>query len=354
MIDRVSAFLEEAIDRQVFPGCTVGIIAGDRQWYGAFGRCTYETDSMPVSEQTVYDVASITKSIPVASLALRLIEDGRLKLDGRLIDTLPEFVGGYRESIAIRHLLTHTLDFGFQLSSLKDLRGDAILEKILSAPLRGEPGAVFSYANASSILLGLVVERITGLSLDEAADLYFFKPLGMQYTTFHPERLSGTQVAPTEDDPWRGRIIRAEVHDESAWALRPRIVGSAGLFSTAPDLIKFAAMLLNGGMVEGMRFFLPETVAAMHADALAEQGIGRAGLGWELSQPSFMGKQCGNVTFGKTGFTGCSVVIDPPRDAAMVLLSNHTYPQRWKDRLLINEVRGGLADIIFKLIDAVR
>ncbi|MBN1577224.1 MAG: beta-lactamase family protein [Chitinispirillaceae bacterium] len=354
MIAKVSAFLEDAISRRIFPGCSAGVIAAGRQWCGTSGNFTYEPGSESVGEETVYDVASITKSLPVSALALKLIEQGEFNLDDRLIDTVPEFSGDYRQAITIRHLLTHTLDFGFRLSSFKHPGGDALFKKILSAPLRSEPGTVFSYANATSILLGLVLERLTGQPLDEAADVYFFKPLGMNRTTFHPGRFSAGTVAPTEYDPWRGRVVCAEVHDESAFALRPRVVGSAGLFSTAPDLLKFAAMLLDGGITGGRRFFSPETVGLMHTNALAASGNGCTGCGWELKTQSFMGGRCSDVTFGKTGFTGCSMVIDPMRKAAIMLLSNHTFPRRRHDRSQINAVRAGLADIVFEAVDAVR
>ncbi|MBN1306856.1 MAG: beta-lactamase family protein [Chitinispirillaceae bacterium] len=354
LVAKVSAYLEDAVNRRVFPGCSAGVIAGDCRWCGSFGKLTYEPASDSVSEETVYDVASITKSLPVSSLALTLIEKGVLNCDDRLIDTVPEFNGGYRQEITIRHLLTHTLDFGFRLSAFKHLSGSELLAKILSAPLRRAPGSTFSYANATSILLGLSVERLSGRPLDEAADGCFFKPLGMRRTTFHPERLAAGAVAPAEDDPWRGRVVCAEVHDESAFALRPRIVGSAGLFSTAPDLLKFAAMLIDKGTAGGKRFFLPETIGMMHSNALAAGGNGCTGYGWELAKRSFMGKRCGAATFGKTGFTGCSIVVDPGRKTAIVLLSNHTFPRRRRDRSLINEVRAGLADIVFEAVATVR
>lgn len=350
MIDKITGFLENAIERHVFPGCSVAIIANKQRWCGSFGAYTYEPGSQRVLTDTIYDVASITKAVPVSSLALKLIGEGMTGMDKPLIDLVPEFTGGYRESITVRHLLTQTLDFGFRLSDLKHLGGEAVLNAILAAPMRSAPGEVYSYANATSILLGLFLERLTGVPLDEAAQFYLFGPLAMESTTFHPDRFDSAKIVPTEDDPWRGRVIRAEVHDESAFLLRPGIVGSAGLFSTASDLLSFAAMLLSGGTVKGKRLFSPDMLAMMHTDALPGRPD-RTGYGWELNQPVFMGKLCSGTSFGKTGFTGCSMLIDPERAAAVVLLSNHTWPHRRKDRSIINGLRAGLADIVFGHID---
>ena len=351
VIEKVASFLEEAIERRVFPGCTVGIIVKGKKWKRAFGRYSYDAGALPVTDDTVYDVASITKAVPVSCLALKLIEGNGIALDDRLIDILPEYTGGYRQYVTFRHLLTHTLDFGFRLSSFRHLTGDRLMEKLLSAPLQSPPGSVYSYANGTSILLGLAIERRMGMTIDEAAQRIFFSPLGMFHTTFHTGRLDAGVVAPTEYDPWRKRIVRAEVHDESAYALGPAIVGSAGLFSTAADLLKFASMLISKGLAHNRRFFRAETVERMHTDYCPVEG-GRTGLGWELVQPSFMGMRCSEATFGKTGFTGCSMVIDPQRKSAVVLLSNHVHPQRTSDRSVINSVRAGLADIVFGTADA--
>jgi CubicO group peptidase (beta-lactamase class C family) len=351
VIEKVKSLLEGAIEQHVFPGCTVGIMVNGKKLKRAFGRFTYDADAEMVTDDTVYDVASITKAVPVSCLALKLIENGEIAIDDRLIDLLPDYTGNYRQYITFRHLLTHTLDFGFRLSSFRHLTGDRLMEKILSAPLESAPGSVYSYANGTSILLGMAIERRMGMALDEAAQRTFFTPLGMQQTTFHPEKIDMNKVAPSEYDPWRKRMVRAEVHDESAFALHPTIVGSAGLFSTAADLLKFASMLVNDGSAYNRRFFKTETVALMHTNCCPVGGT-LTGLGWELAQPAFMGKRCSAATFGKTGFTGCSMVVDPERKAAVVLLSNHVHPERQSDRLIINKVRGGLADIVFEAVTA--
>ncbi len=345
----IASYLNECITRHIFPGCALAYITAGQKTIITAGKLTYDPTSAGVTEQTVYDVASITKAIPTSCLALTLCQDGVWSPSSRLIDFLPEFTGSFREEITIRNLLTHTLDFDFQLSAKKHLPQEALLETILTAPLRTPPGTTFAYANATSILLGLAVERACGMPLNEAAHKFFFEPLGMTQSSFFPEPQWLRFIAPTEDDPWRGRTICGEVHDESAWVLRPGVVaGSAGLFSTAPDLLRFVEMILFEGALDGCRFFTGETIALMHTNALPPAIGASAALGWELDQPVFMGTTSTPTTFGKTGFTGCSVVIDPGRETGMVLLTNHTFPRRRGDRNEINAVRRDVADMIFE------
>ena len=338
--------IERAMEAQVFPGCVVGLIdSSGVKTVLPFGRYCYEHDSPRVRARTVYDVASITKAIPTSSLALRLLEQGKLHLHDRLIRYVPEFRNPHREHVQIHHLLTHTLHFGFPLSSLKNEAPETLLEAICEMPFKSRPGEVFSYANATSVLLGMVVERILGESLDAAADREFFKPLRMHETTFHPlQSFEKGDIVPTEIDNWRGGVVQGEVHDESAWALK-RPSGSAGLFSTAPDLLIFIGMLLNRGSWKGTAFFSEETILSMSTNQIAHTGS-CTGLGWELSQRRYMGKRCSARCIGKTGFTGCMCICDLERGMGMVLLSNCTYPKRKADKELINSVRRDVADII--------
>jgi CubicO group peptidase (beta-lactamase class C family) len=357
--------IHRAIEERVIPGCVVGTAdrAGVRLLL-SFGRFTYEADAPAVRENTVYDVASITKSIPLSCMALRLIDEGKLHPEHRLIDYVPELRNSDREKVLIRHLLTHTLHFGFALSSLKGASPAAIMDAILKRPFASRPGLFFSYANATSILLGLVVERLCGESLERAAQRVFFTPLGMKRTVFHPlNRFAKEEIVPTEIDPWRGGTVQGEVHDESAWALSrgtagegekehiiPCTPGSAGLFSAVPDLLVFLQMLLKGGRLGGRRYFSGGAVRRMHTNQIADMGLS-TGLGWELNQPRYMGRYCSKSTFGKTGFTGCYCLCDPEKKLALVLLSNCTFPRRKPDKEAINALRRDVADLILQPAD---
>lgn len=347
MIDQIRNDLQAAVDASVFPGCVAGVYYRNCMQVIAVGRLSYDSNSAEVTEETIYDVASITKAIPVSSLVLKLINDGQISASDQLIRYVPQFRGANREEILIQHLLTQTLSFNFRLSDYKEMNSAEIMDRILTADFNFPPGYRFYYTNATSILLGMVVEHCAGKTLDKVAAEYFFEPLDMKRTSFDVSMFDSCSIAPTEVDPWRGRLIRGEVHDESAWALRPRVVGSAGLFSTVPDILIFARMLLEDGSYKGRCFFNPEVLSLMHTNQLSGLN-GWTGLGWELNQKSFMGRLCSESAFGKTGFTGCSVVIDPCKKAAVVLLSNHIHPQRRSSRDTINKVRCNLADYVWK------
>lgn len=332
---------------QVFPGCVIGVLVGERQFVFPFGRFTYEDTSPVVQEDTVYDVASITKAIPTSSLALSLIDQNRLAIDDPAILYLPELEVAQKEDIKVWHLLTQTLDWDLRLSHQKELSPQEMLQSIMSATLKRKPGTSYTYTNTTSVLLGILVERVAKKSLDQLADEEFFDPLAMSHTTFHPERFSKDHVAPSEIDSWRNREIRGEVHDESAYVLREKFVpGSAGLFSTVPDLLAFLTMLIHKGVYQGRRFFTEKIVEKMMTNQIAHLHK-TTGLGWELEQPWYMGRYASEHTFGKTGFTGCHVLVDIPKQKALVLLSNSTYPKRPESKDALHAVRRALADIIF-------
>jgi CubicO group peptidase (beta-lactamase class C family) len=370
----ITTCTEKAIRARVFPGCVVGVVRkkGLRKIL-PFGNLTYEPESLAVQGDTIYDVASVTKSIPTAMLALMLIEQGKLKLTDKLIDHVPEYRNSYRKIVAIKHLLTYTIG-GPQLSRMKDRTLDEILESAYSFELTRTPGSVFAYSNAPALLLGIAVERAGGDTLDKLAQEYFFGPLGMNRTTFHPQRDRAIyrSVAPTEIEKGgepiglaSGRTqstvdgptgltsapvdgARGIVHDESArvFAKEEIVVGHAGLFSTVPDILNFMEMLLHEGEYMNKQYFSSEIIREMSTNQIP--GLGEStGLGFELKQP-FMGKYAGKHTFGKTGFTGTSFVCDIEKGIALVILSNRTYPARPKDRGAIDAFRAGIADMVFR------
>lgn len=353
MFESLTEYLKKAISEHAFPGCSVGVVSSFGVWTGSAGNLTYEAGAAEVTENTVYDIASITKAIPVSLLTLMLVERRELSFDDCLYTIIPEYTGNYREQVTIKHLLTHTLPFGFRMSSLAVLPPEELLASILSAHLTAAPGTVFSYANATSILLGLVLERVMGLTLDNAADRFLFGPLGMKSTTFHPKRFDREIVAPTEFDDVQRDYVRGEVHDESARRFYPKIVGSAGLFSTVPDMLRCLSVLVDDGMCGNELLFDKSTICHMQENVLLPHFGNRASYGWELDQ-TFMGERRNEKCFGKTGFTGCSVVVDPVRKVGIVLLSNHVHPKRRDDRAVINTIRCTAADLIYDAIDSAR
>ncbi|MBD3239524.1 MAG: serine hydrolase, partial [Chitinivibrionales bacterium] len=295
----------------------------------------------------IFDVASITKLVPTSTLALQLIDRQLISADTPAADYLSELTGPCASQLRVRHLLTHTVDFGLRLSSRKDLPAERILSDILTAQPVSPPGSVFSYANATSLLLGILVERACdGRSLGDIAQRHLFEPLGMHDSTFEPDAVDPARTVPTERDPWRGREIRGEIHDESAWKLRPLLVpGSAGLFSTVPDLLAYLSMLLNGGEAGGERLLSKSAVNAMFTNQIAALDMS-TGLGCELNQPRYMGSQAEHL-IGKTGFTGCVVMCSRRAGRGLAFLSNATWPDRSTERAAIDAVRRDVADIVF-------
>ncbi len=348
MRQKLNTLINKAIHNHTFPGCVIGVVTrnGIKQVL-PFGRFTYETDSPEMEENTVFDVASLTKSIPTAGLALKAVEQEMIVLEEPVVRWLPELDNEFRDEIQVKHLLTHTLDFNLQLSTHKDASPEDILNTIFTADLKGPPGNRFCYCNASSILLGILVERVFEEKLDTLADNYFFTPLSMSRTSFRPPEYEKEEIVPTEIDAWRGRVIQGEMHDESGWKLNEIMIpGSAGLFSTVPDLMVFMEMLIHDGEYGSKRFFTHETVKQLSTNQIPETGS-CTGLGWELNQVRYMGSRCSQRTIGKTGFTGCVVVDDLEKGIGFVLLSNYTWPHRKGRKEMINELRRDVADIVF-------
>ncbi len=343
--------LEQGVKDKVFPGAVVGVVtqSGERILVPV-GHFAYENDSPIVEASTVYDVASITKSIPTGCLALKLIEEGKLKLDDKLVTYLPQYHNNYTNDVLIKHLLTYSVILNFPIPgfSIQTATPEEVRHNLLTTDLKYPPGEVAQYSNSPALLLGMVIEKITGTTIDKLTQEYFFEELDMKHSTFAPTLPES--IPPTEVDDWRG-VVQGFVHHETSFVLgKDHPCGCAGLFSNVPDLLAFLEVLLNEGEFRGEEFFSPEMVKQMHTNQLSVSDA-FMGLGWELNEPRFMGKFAHPDMFGKTGFTGTVCVIDPNRDVAFVLLSNCTYPKRKSSREAINEVRRDISDIVFGTYD---
>lgn len=350
MEDLITARIRRAITEKVFPGCVVGWVKGDsKRSIIPLGCFTYAPDAQLVNADSMFDVASITKAIPGSAAILTLLDKNKIDLDDKLVKFIPEF-GNFdnKKEVTIKHLLTYTLDLDvLAMASLKTKTADEIINYIIRAPLKNRPGSKFLYANSTAFFFGFIVEKVTGQKLDAFSKDYFFRPLGMTRTTFHPEEFNKQEIIPTEIDEWRGGLLQGIVHDESAFILNKKYIsGIAGLFSTVPDLLNFEEMLLHNGVKDNIRYFSEAIIAQMHTNQLEVIGVS-AGLGWEMNDPMRMGKFSKEI-IGKTGFTGCMVMINFIRDTALAILSNRVYPRRPNDGgEAINEVRRDIANMIF-------
>ena len=355
--NNIERLLEQAEAADVFHKAVVGFILPD----GSTRIIPFNTP-----EDTVFDIASLTKVCPTSTLALSYILEGKLSVDTKVIDYIPELQTNYREDIRIFHLLTHSLDYRVPMKTLRTLPPEGILDALFTYQFEKAPGADFNYGNPASVLLGMILQRLTGKDLQQQGRERFFEPLGMSRSGWDPltrdwNPISKEEISPTEICEFRGREIQGEIHDESAWVLRKLFpVGSAGMFSCVPDLLKFVKMVLNDGtavndagekirvapagilkMVSENAFLQPQSRAFSTA-----QGACTA-LGWELNSEKFMGTRVSPHAFGKTGFTGASIVADPSKGAAAVLLSNFTYPHREKNADRIHAFRALLSDTFF-------
>lgn len=325
MPKEIDTLAAEAVRNQTFPGCVVAIVRKGERRVQAYGTIAYNGE--PVREDTVYDVASITKSIPVSSLVLTLIDRKSLALNDLVRTWIPELQNDH--AATVEDLLKYRV-YGEPMSLIAHLSPKEIQRHIFQAGFSDLPGESH-YSNLPAYLLGIIIERVSGKTIDVLARDEFFGPLNM-HSTFFP--VAGyvsdpsLSIAPTET--LEDGDIHGIVHDESArvFAREGKAVGHAGLFSTAHDLATFAESLLAGGF--------PHVVKGA-----------QKGLGWELNHGVFMGKKFGPRTFGKTGFTGTSIVCDTDRSLALIILSNRTYPTRPADNTAINAFRGALADIAF-------
>jgi serine-type D-Ala-D-Ala carboxypeptidase len=266
--------------------------------------------------------------VATTTAAMLLYEDGKLELDAPVGRYLPSFSGGAKGDVTVRHLLTHTSG----LPAGADTRGKTRAQRVGSlvrTPLRGTPGKSVTYSDVGFVVLGEVLERAAGEPLPGLLERRVYEPLGMGATGFKPG--SGcASCAPT----WRtaaGEPVRGVVHDPTARALGG-IAGNAGLFSTAADLSRFAAMLAGGGELEGVRVLKEETLRTFTERQV--DAPGRA-LGWEVPKGTTgpVGETMSRRAFGHTGYTGTSLWVDPERGTWAVLLSNRTFAARAPSRM---------------------
>lgn len=323
---RAFQILEEAVAQKVFPGASIAIsYEGKLVALKALGHFTNEPGSPPVTVDSVFDLASVTKVVATTSMAMILYERGLLDLEAPLAGVLPEFASDdeRRREITLHMLLAHRSGLpAYERLFLLAASKEEIVRAALSVPLKNDPGTHAEYSDIGFILLGLALERIAEEPLDRFCQREIFGPLGLLHTAFNPPAAWKPQIPPTADDQtFRKRIIQGEVQDENA-SVMGGIAGHAGLFSTAADMATFAHVLLSGGSPIVGR----ETLALFTRRERSPEGTSRA-LGWDTpSAPSQSGKYFSPVSYGHLGYTGTSLWIDPERQLSVTLLTNRTWP----------------------------
>lgn len=321
-IDQVVA---QGLDANQMPGCVVLVARqGQVAFLKSYGYKRLQPDPLPMTTDTVFDMASITKPVATATSIMILLDRGLIKLDDPVAKHVPEFGQHGKEKVTVFHLLTHQGGL-IPDNALADYADgpDSAWENIMALELRKPPGEKFIYSDVGYIVLAEMVSRITGQSVHEFTRKNIFRPLGMNETGYLPDETLRRRAAPTERR--KGRWMQGEVHDPRAYALSG-IAGHAGLFSTAQDLAIYAQMMLNGGHYAGTRVLNPEIVAKMTTPLKVSSGL--RGLGWDIQTgySSNRGEGFTLQAFGHGGFTGTTLWIDPGLDLIVIFLSNRLHP----------------------------
>ncbi|CAN5736382.1 N/A [soil metagenome] len=381
----------EAIGLKATPGCVVTVLRkGKMVFEKSYGSLGYDS-AMPVTLNTIYDLASVTKISATTVCLMKLVEEGKIDVKQKLGTYLPWLKGSDKENLLVENLLLHQAGLnpfiqfskevidkeGHPLPSLISTTKEAPFTTTITDALylrndwndtmfqRIKTSAVidkelkYVYSDNDFILLGKVIEAVTGKPLDEYAYESFYKPLGMASTRFKPyEHFPADNIAPTEQEKqFRGQLIWGYVHDPGA-AMFNNVAGHAGLFSNAADLAKLYQMLLNGGVYQGKRYLEKETIDWFTS---YQTPISRRGLGFDKPEKdndtrpvdkAYPSKSVSPATFGHTGFTGTCVWVDPTYDLIYIFLSNRVNPSGG-DNLKLSQlnIRSRIQEVIYAAIN---
>ena len=319
----VGAIIQDAVNRGNTPGAVVLIGHNGRIVYrNAFGSRSLEPTREPMTVGTIFDLASLTKCIVITTAVMQLVEAGRIRLNDPVSAYLPEFSQNGKSQVTVRELLTHYSGLAPDLDLKQPWEGrDTAFKMAMEATPVNPPGARFVYSDINFETLGFLVERVSGMPLNEYAAKKIFAPLGMTETRFLPPAAWSPRIAPTQYDE-NGRMLRGTVHDPTARRMGG-VAGHAGLFSTADDLAIFAQELLTGHTILSRSAIEKMSTPQQPATASSLRG-----LGWDIDSPfsSNRGELLPVGSFGHTGFTGTSLWIDPTTDTYIILLANAVHP----------------------------
>jgi uncharacterized protein YbbC (DUF1343 family)/CubicO group peptidase (beta-lactamase class C family) len=346
----IDAVAEAAIQRGDCPGAVVVVVHDDQVLFRkAYGHRAIQPEKTPMTVDTVFDLASLTKPIATATSAFVLIEAGKLKLSEKVATYWPEFAANKKDHVTVEHLLLHTsgLTADNALADYKDGKITA-MKKIAELKLEAEPGARFRYSDVGFIVLGELIERLSGKPVDEFARTHVFEPLAMADTGYKPDDKHTLRIAPTgqRDKRW----LVGEVHDPRAAAMG-NVAGHAGLFSSADDLARYARMLLRNGELDGKRILSSLSVRLMTTNVPVPGGQRSRGWDVDTSFSAPRGEFSRGESFGHTGFTGTSIWIDPPSKTAVIILTNRVHIS---EKVQVTALRREVANIVARASRADR
>ena len=328
--------IQDAIDQRLFPGAQIMVIKDSEILADkSFGRLTFESNSNKVSQETIYDIASLTKVIATTPVIMKLIKKKYLNLNHKINQFYPQFRGPLKDKVTIKHLLTHSSGLKPYVQYFKDKKyknkTDIIDDIVVNQELIYKPGLDSRYSDLGMILLMDIAEKVTGRKFEELVQSWIFKPLNMKNSFFNPSKKILYKIAPTEQDSvFRKSLVHGVVHDENAFIMEG-VSGHAGIFSNTYDIANYAQTMLNLGIYNGRRIFSNRSISRFTKKQNMPSSSNFA-LGWDT--PSAKGSTAGDFfsknSYGHLGFTGTSLWIDSEEKIIIILLTNRIYPSRNK------------------------
>jgi CubicO group peptidase (beta-lactamase class C family) len=342
----IDGIVEKAIVEHNIPGAVVLVgHQGKIIFEKAYGNRSLEPLIEPMTVDTIFDLASLTKVIATTPAAMILLQQGKLKLDDSVAKYIPAFARRGKGKITIRHLLIHYsgLPADLRLPKKRKISAKRALTQINQIKAVACLGEQFIYSDLGFIVLGKVIERASGMNLDMFTQQNIFSPLMMKSTRFRPSPHDRALIAPTERGKG-GEVMRGQVHDPLAATLGG-VAGHAGLFSTGEDLARFCQMLLNQGKLNGVQILSPDVVREMSSPQSPPLKQNVRGFGWDIQSTysSVKGSHFSSRSYGHTGYTGTSVWIDPETQSFLIILTNRVHPDGKGN---VKELRMGIADIV--------
>jgi uncharacterized protein YbbC (DUF1343 family) len=343
----LDAQMDQAVRDGLIPGAVLLIGHGEKIAYlKAYGNRAIVPSREPMTLDTIFDIASLTKVVATTPAIMKLYEQGKIRLTAPVTTYLPEFQGG-NSNITVRDLMTHYSGLPPDLVLDPPWRGyETGIAKAMRVKPTNPPGEKFVYSDINFELLGEIVRRVSGQPLDEFARAQIWEPLGMNETMFRPPAALRARIAPTEIDPATGQPFRGVVHDPTARYMGG-VAGHAGVFTTAADLARFAQTMLD----RGRSVFLPATVARFTERASPPNQTAVRSLGWDIDSPYSSPRGGFPIgSYGHTGFTGTSLWIDPSSDTYVILLTNAVHPKSGKN---LSPLRRSIGTIVAAAVSRV-
>ncbi len=351
---QIDAAVRDGIRKGIYPGAVVVIGRRDSLLYArGYGHFIWSPSSrVPDPDSTLWDIASITKVVSTAGVAMRLVDQHRLDLDAPVRRYLPRFAGGLKNQVTVRMLLDHTSGLKSYVPFYVKARGSRAraIALLYAEPLVRAPGDSAEYSDLNALFLGLVVEQVAGMPLDRLATHEVFGPLGMTQTMYKPAPSLKPRIVPS--GIWRGTPVPGDVNDQNAVAMGG-VAGHAGVFSTGKDLARYAQAWLAGGAGPRGAWVGGET---MRRFLVKGPRSGSRLLGWDTrevrpDEPSVFGTLVSDAAYGHTGFTGTELWIDPARDLFLVFLTNRVFDPRIRESIKeLKVVRAALSDATVRLV----